>query len=334
MNKILILALLSSWSSCAFAFAPASRSTLSCTTSVEPTTSSAKNNKSANTHSLIQSTRWVTALQSSLAPISPESLSDLDKQGYIILKDWLPKDLTQELRDDINHLRSKQKFNIAKIGQDSTNSLNTDIRIAETCFLGESKLQDVPSQARNKLYTILDDLRANLSGNEILDECDTSTGELVKAAPALDKSLSELLYGYYPTGGFYRRHTDSVVGSASVLRSYSLLLYLNNEWKESDGGYLRVHLDSGKDFLPDGEKPNFVDVEPKGGTLVLFKSDKIPHEVLDTQSERMAVIGWYNRPLTTADMNLLASEGDKKQTLMLAASAALVTLGAGMIIMG
>jgi len=144
------------------------------------------------------------------------------------------------------------------------------------------------------------------------------------------------LYGYYPTGGFYRRHTDSVVGSASVLRSYSLLLlYLNNEWKESDGGRLRVHLDSGKDFLPDGEEPNFIDVEPKGGTLVLFKSDKIPHEVLDTQAERMAIIGWYNRPLTKADMNLLASEGDKKKTfIMLAAAAALVTLGAEMIIMG
>lgn len=121
-----------------------------------------------------------------------------------------------------------------------------------------------------------------------------------------------------------------------MLRSYSLLLlYLNNEWKESDGGRLRVHLDSGKDFLPDGEEPNFIDVEPKGGTLVLFKSDKIPHEVLDTQAERMAIIGWYNRPLTKADMNLLASEGDKKKTfIMLAAAAALVTLGAEMIIMG
>ena len=124
------------------------------------------------------------------------------------------------------------------------------------------RVERVPSEASNKLYTILDDLRADLSGNDILDECGGSTGELVKAVPALDKSLSELLYGYYSTGGFYHRHTDSVVGSASVLRSYSLLLlYLNNEWKESDGGRLRVLLDSGKDFLPDGEEPNFIDVE-------------------------------------------------------------------------
>ena len=134
--------------------------------------------------------------------------------------------------------------------------------------------------------------------------------------------------------GFYRRHCDSVVGSASVLRSYSLLLYLNNEWKESDAGHLRIHLDSGKDFLPEGEDPNYVDVEPKGGTLVLFKSDKIPHEVMDTKSERMAVVGWYNRPVTTADLNNMASEGDKTKTMMLALSAALVTLGLGIIITG
>lgn len=97
---------------------------------------------------------------------------------------------------------------------------------------------------------------------------------------------------------------------------------------------MRVHLDSGKDFLPEGEDPNYVDVEPKGGTLVLFKSDKIPHEVLNTQSERMAVVGWYNRPYTTADLNSLASEGDKAKTMMLALAAALVTAGVGLIIAG
>jgi len=53
-----------------------------------------------------------------------------------------------------------------------------------------------------------------------------------------------------------------------------------------------MHLDSGGDELPPGEEPNFFDVNPEGGTLVLFESDAIPHEVLDTQQERMAVVGW------------------------------------------
>eukprot|EP00979_Chaetoceros_neogracilis_P001669 scaffold303_cov285-Chaetoceros_neogracile.AAC.13 len=274
-----------------------------------------------------------TALNSaaiSLPHIPLDAIKQLDQDGYVVLENWLPKIVVQELRKDVQDLRSKGKFNTAKIGQDSTNTLNTDIRIAETCFLGKSKLQDVPSESRSQLYSVLENLRAALSANDILDRLD-SNGDLVKAAPALDASLSELSYAYYPTGGFYRRHTDAVVGSASVLRSYSLLMYLNNEWKESDGGRLRVHLDSGKDFLPEGEEPNYVDVEPKGGTLILFRSEQIPHEVLDTKAERMAIVGWYNRPFTSADMDSLASEGDKMRSFMLLVAAALVTFGLGSI---
>ena len=313
---------------------------LTSTLAFAPTASvlkpSASRSKVFSPHGISITNDKMTFLNSASMPlprISSEAMGDLNKDGYVILQDWLPKNLVEQLRSDINNLRSKGKFNIAKIGQDSTNTLNTDIRIAETCFLGEAKLQDLPSAERNQLYTVLENLRADLSGNEKLDELDSSN-ELVKAAPALDASLSELLYAYYPMGGFYRRHTDAVVGSASVLRSYSLLMYLNNDWKESDGGYLRIHLDSGKDFLPEGEDPNYIDVEPKGGTLVLFKSDRIPHEVLDTQAERMAVVGWYNRPLTSADVNLLASEGDKMRGIMLVVAAALVTFGVISIVAG
>ena len=268
--------------------------------------------------------------------IETSSLQELNEKGYVIVKDFIPPSLVQRLREDVHKLRSSNKFNIAKIGQDSTNSLNTEIRVAETCFLGEQKLQDMKNDARDdSLYNILDELRADLSGNSIFDvRDDNNNGELVLAAPALDKTLSELLYAHYPKGGFYRRHMDAVQNSASVLRSYSLLLYLNDEWKESDGGYLRVHLDSGADFLPQGEEPNFVDVKPEGGTLVLFKSDQIPHEVLDTNSERTAIVGWFNRPYTSADISSLASEEDKVRGLMLMAAAGLVTVGLVSIISG
>lgn len=40
-----------------------------------------------------------------------------------------------------------------------------------------------------------------------------------------------------------------------------------------------------------------VDVIPKGGTLVLFDSATVPHEVLETQQgNRMAIAGWYHEP--------------------------------------
>lgn len=242
------------------------------------------------------------------ARITDANLASLDKDGYVVIENFLPDSLQEQLRQDVSTLRQTNHFNVAKIGQDSTNTLNENIRVAETCFLGPNKLQDVPSEARNKLYEILDQARSDLPGT-------------------LDPNLTELLYAYYPSGGFYRRHRDAVPGSASVLRSYSLLLYLNKDWTPKDGGQLLLHLDTGGDFLPEGEEPNFVEVAPKGGTLVLFESDKIPHEVMDTNAERLAVVGWYNRPVTAADISSLGGIDNSLQPLLLGLSAALVTLG-------
>ena len=39
------------------------------------------------------------------------------------------------------------------------------------------------------------------------------------------------------------------------------------------------------------------DIAPEGGTLVLFDSVSMPHEVLDTDAQRLAVAGWFNKPV-------------------------------------
>lgn len=161
--------------------------------------------------------------------IDPSDLETLRDQGYVIIDDFLPTESWMEaLRGDVLNLRKDNKFKIAKIGQDSTNTLNEEIRVAETCFIGREKpeLKDVPNPVREKLYDILEALRVDLQ----------EAGQ-----NSLDPNLSEFLYAYYPKGGFYRRHRDAVKGSASWLREYSLLLYLNEEEYDPDvdGGRLR-----------------------------------------------------------------------------------------------
>jgi hypothetical protein len=59
----------------------------------------------------------------------------------------------------------------------------------------------------------------------------------------------------------------------------------------------------------------------------------IPHEVLDTNAERVAVVGWYNRGVAPADIASLAPAGDKTRVALLAASVALISAGIAMIIM-
>ena len=165
-----------------------------------------------------------TKLQNAL---TSEDIEKLATQDYTVIPNFISEDLVDELAKDVTNLRSKNKFKVARIGQDSTNALNQEIRVAETCFLGEGKLGDFPCPARNKLYEALNGARTSLSGNTMLDIQNWQTGEVERGAPALDRELTEMLYAYYPSGGFYRRHRDAIPGSASVLRCYSLLLYLN-----------------------------------------------------------------------------------------------------------
>ena len=110
----------------------------------------------------------------------------------------------------------------------------------------------------------------------------------------------------------------------------SLLLYLTPEdWSvATDGGILRAYRPSGEATAatdiadpgvelsratdptsggtgPDLAQQSFsnrepvpevteaaVDVVPSGGTLVLFASATVPHEVLPTRRERLAIVGW------------------------------------------
>jgi SM-20-related protein len=90
----------------------------------------------------------------------------------------------------------------------------------------------------------------------------------------------------YPPGSFYKRHLDRF--REDDRRTVTAILYLNNDWKESDGGQLR--------FYPNGESmEEYVDVLPEAGTFVTFLSHDYWHEVLPGSRERMSLTGWFKR---------------------------------------
>jgi len=68
---------------------------------------------------------------------------------------------------------------------------------------------------------------------------------------------------------------------------FSLVLYLNDAWQETDGGQLRVY----PLHYPEG-----VDVFPQGGRAVFFRSDQLEHEVIPApKRERMSITGWFKK---------------------------------------
>jgi len=225
--------------------------------------------------------------------------------GFAVVENFLSPLQVGLLKEDVAHLQEEGRFKIAGVGEATTNRVADEVRRCEQCFLfprvkhGGGGHQD----GRGMLYSVLDDIR---------DSLQLETGE------RLDGLLTEGLYAAYPSGGYYRRHIDSYANTPQALRKFSYLIYCNEEWTESDGGCLRVHTDGGSELAPAGSAPSFVDVQPKAGTLVLFRSD-VPHEVLDTSAPRLAVAGWFNAP----------PEGSSERRKLIAALAGALIVGNG-----
>jgi SM-20-related protein len=83
----------------------------------------------------------------------------------------------------------------------------------------------------------------------------------------------------YPVGAFYKRHLDQF--KSDDHRKLSVIVYLNENWKEQEGGQLRMYL-----------KGDSLDFFPLAGRLVCFRSDLIEHEVLPATRERLSITGW------------------------------------------
>jgi len=90
-------------------------------------------------------------------------------------------------------------------------------------------------------------------------------------------------FACYEPGKFYKRHVDAFKGQGN--RVLSLVAYLNDNWKNEDGGELVLYNDS--------EDRKGTRVLPKKGTFVVFLSEGFPHEVLPATRTRHSVAGWF-----------------------------------------
>lgn len=90
----------------------------------------------------------------------------------------------------------------------------------------------------------------------------------------------EFHYAYYEQGSFYKRHLDQFKSHTG--RKFSFVIYLNDDWLPTDGGFISL-------YLPSGERK----LLPLGGRAVLFKADELEHEVhVSPTRARMSIAGW------------------------------------------
>lgn len=89
-------------------------------------------------------------------------------------------------------------------------------------------------------------------------------------------------FSIYEKDDFYEKHRDAFKGSKN--RVVTTVYYLNEKWKEEDGGELIIY----------NEKDEIIKkVIPHANTLVIFLSERFPHEVLPSQTKRLSIAGWF-----------------------------------------
>lgn len=186
----------------------------------------------------------------------------LECRGYLELPGELPPLLAQGLLRRVIDL-DDEEFRAAGIGRASDFQRNRFVRNDEIrWFSGEDPVE-----------------RAYLQWMESL-------------RVAMNRRLFLGLFDYechfarYTLGAFYKKHLDAFKGRTN--RVLSTVTYLNPGWMAADGGQLLIYGD-------DGEREDVVvaTVQPLMGTVVVFLSDSVPHEVLAAQRLRYSIAGWF-----------------------------------------
>jgi SM-20-related protein len=134
------------------------------------------------------------------------------------------------------------------------------------------------SKVRGDTIYWLDRSHEDKYENEFLDQIDDFVKYLNRSCFAGITNY-EFHYSLYDTGAFYKKHLDQFINNPQ--RKFSMVSYLNENWKESDGGQLKIY-----------QSYNDKKITPVSGKSVFFKSDELQHEVMVTNEPRMSIAGW------------------------------------------
>ena len=104
-------------------------------------------------------------------------------------------------------------------------------------------------------------------------------------------------FAHYAPGAFYKKHLDAFRSDDDEERGprrvLSLVAYLNPGWQSSDGGELVIYDEPGENQVQR--------VLPAYGTVAVFLSDEVPHEVAAANRDRYSIAGWFRVNGSRAD---------------------------------
>lgn len=202
----------------------------------------------------------MTAFDDRLLDNIADALAD---EGYWVADNALPNHLLTDLLVQFNRTQS-QGFKAAGIGR------QTDFQLQDTIRSDKIQWLEPTTETSAEFLQWMDSLREGINRRLYLGLFDY-----------------ESHFAFYAVGAFYKKHLDVFRNTRTQgpNRVLSTVLYLNEDWQPDDGGELLIYAED-SDYLIKKISPTF-------GRMVIFLSEKFPHEVLPARRERKSIAGWY-----------------------------------------
>jgi SM-20-related protein len=175
-----------------------------------------------------------------------------------VAENFLTLSLAANLKGNLNELYSNQQLIAAGIGNNE-------------------KLTHDKLLRSDKIYW-LDRAHNDVFENQFFDLIDTFVKYLNQTC-FTGITGYEFHYAMYEKGSFYKKHLDQFRNNQS--RAFSIIMYLNTDWKQSDGGELCIYHTETTQLI-----------SPLNTKCVFFKSSELEHEVLLTHQPRLSITGW------------------------------------------
>ncbi len=189
-------------------------------------------------------------------------LNDLDQQGWSVQEHFFSIELIQKLKETLSSFRQQGLLKQAGIGRKNDFHIEQSIRSDEIKWFDENNTNEYQKEYLKIAQQLQDAINQRFF---------------------LGLFELEVHFALYAPNAFYKRHLDQHKNQDT--RVITLITYLNENWKNEDGGELQL-------YLNDGET---ISVLPNAGTVVCFMSADFEHEVLPAKRERASLTGWFRK---------------------------------------
>jgi SM-20-related protein len=189
----------------------------------------------------------------------------LADQGYLVLTKVIEEPLLLSLKQRALSI-SHEQWREAGVGRAQLFQIDKQVRSDKIHWISQS------DPIEERFLALMDNLRHGLNRRLFMGLFDY-----------------ESHFSIYQPGEFYQKHVDALKGRSN--RVLSTVLYLNEHWQEADAGELLLYPpqhSSSRDTQTVLKK-----VAPQLGTMLIFLSEKFPHEVLAAQQTRYSIAGWF-----------------------------------------